>query len=58
MDSSGTSVWLASIALYPSVKSLSVDASEQNVYFSGFVNPLVVLILSAGDGSIKNQHTL
>ena len=58
VNASGTQSWMASFAVDPISKSLSVDASEQSVYLAGFTNPLVVLILAASNGSIVSQHQL
>ena len=58
INASGTQSWMASFAVDPISKSLSVDASEQSVYLAGLTNPLVVLILAASNGSIVSQHQL
>ena len=58
VDSSGSQTWMASFALEPIAKSLSVDATEQSVYIASFTNELVVLKLATSDGSIVTQHQL
>ena len=58
VDASGSQIWLASFAFYSLLKSLSVDAAEQNVYLAVVSNPIVVLKLAASDGSIVTQHQL
>ena len=58
MDSSDSQIWLTSFALDPTVKCLSVDPSEQNVYIASNTNPITVMRLSAGDGTIVSQQTL
>ena len=57
-DASGSQTWMASTESYPIVKSLSVDAAEQSVYLASLTNTLVVIKLSASDGSIVSQHRL
>ena len=58
VDTNGSQSWMASFAFYPIQKSLSVDAAEQSVYLASRTDPLVVLKLLAGDGSIVSQHQL
>ena len=58
VNASGSQTWIASFAFYSILKSLSVDAAEQNVYLASMTNPLVVLKLAASDGSILSQHQL
>ena len=58
MDSSNYLTWQASFAVYPIVKSLFVDSSEQNVYLASLSNPFAVIRLSASDGSITSQQVL
>ena len=58
VDASGSQTWMASFALQPILKSLSVDAAEQSVYLASTTNPLVVLKLAASGGSIVSQHQL
>ena len=56
VNASGSQTWKVLFAFNPIIKSLSVDAAEQSVYFSSFSNPLVVLKLSSSAGSIVSQH--
>ena len=58
VDASGSQAWVASFALYPIRKSLSVDTTEQSLYLASFLNPLEVLRLLTSDGSIVTQHQL
>ena len=58
IDASGSPIWMASLAFYPIVKSLSVDAAEQSVYLAYVTNPVQVFRLAASDGSIVSQHQL
>ena len=58
VDASGSQSWIVSFAFYPIAKSLSVDATEQSVYFASRTGPVVVLKLAASDGSIVSQHQL
>ena len=58
VDASGSQTWMASLAFYPILKSLSVDAQEQSVYLASNTSPLMVLKLTARDGFIVNQHEL
>ena len=58
IDSSDSQIWLTSFALDPTVKWLSVDSSEQNVYIASNTNPITVMRLSASDGTIVSQQTL
>ena len=48
---------MAALSLFPILKSLSVDALEQNVYVAGYTNPLNVVRLGAGTGSIVDAQT-
>ena len=57
-DSSGSQVWQASFSFIPVVKSLSVDAAEQSVYFASNTATLVVLKLNSSGGTIASQHLL
>ena len=54
----GTLNWIAAFLFYPNVKSLSIDAAEQNVYLTSYTTPLTVLRLSSNDGSIVSQQSL
>ena len=58
MDSSDSQIWLTSFALDPTVKCLSVDSSEQNVYIASKTDPISVIRLSANDGTIVSRQTL
>ena len=58
VDASGSQTWMASFALTPLMKSLSVDATEQSVYLASKESPLVMLKLLASDGSVVSQHKL
>ena len=58
VDASRSQTWMASFSFWPIIKSLSVDAAEQSVYLASQTNPLVVLKLTASDGSIVSQHQL
>ena len=58
VDASGSQIWMASLSIRPTVKSLSVDASEQNVYYASLTTSLIVLKLATSDGSIISQHQL
>ena len=49
---------MSSFALKPNMKSLSVDSTEKYLYFTGFMYPLLVMRLSAADGTIVSQHQL
>ena len=55
---SGSQTWVASFAFSPITKSLTVDATEQSVYFASFENPVVVIKLAASTGAIVSQHIL
>ena len=57
VDSSGVQKWMASFQQWPSMKSLSVDASEQQVYLSTYSLQIIILILSASNGGIVAQHS-
>ena len=57
-NESGSNVWMSSFALKPNMKSLSVDSTEKYLYFTGFMYPLLVMRLSAADGTIVSQHQL
>ena len=58
VDASDSQAWITSFAFNIVMKSLSVDAAEQTVYFVGWISPTTVLRLDANDGSILNQHQL
>ena len=58
VDAAGSQSWMASFSFWPVQKSLSVDAVEQSVYLASKTNPIVVLRLSATDGSIVSQRML
>ena len=58
MNSSDSQIWLTSFALNPTVKCLSVDPLEQNVYIASNANPTTVMRLSANNGTIVSQQTL
>ena len=52
-----TLVWMMTVSLNPNIKSLAVDSSEQNVYFSSWSNPINVVRLQANDGSFVSAQT-
>ena len=58
MDALGSQIWMASLAFLAIRKSLSVDAAEQSVYLAELTSPLVVVKLTASNGSIVSQHRL
>ena len=58
VDQSGSMIWIASFPFDPIIKSLSVDTTEEYVYFAGWVNQLSVLRLSTQNGGIINQYGL
>ena len=58
VDQTGSEVWAASLALTPVKRGLSVDDTEQNVYFSILASPIIVIRLSASSGALVSQHTL
>ena len=51
-----TLVWMVTVSLDPNIKSLAVDSSEQNVYFSSWSNPINVVRLQAKDGSFVSAQ--
>ena len=58
VDASGSQSWIASFAFDSIRKSLSVDVAEQSVYLAQYYDPMIVLKLSAENGSIVSQHQL
>ena len=58
VDATGSQSWLVSSLFHPIQKSLSVDATEQNVYLASQSYPLVVLKLLASNASIVSQQAL
>ena len=56
VDPSGVQTWLTSFVFDTNVKSLSVDATEKYVFLNAAVSPLTIVILSANNGVILNQH--
>ena len=58
VDATGSQAWMASFIFDLISKSLSVDATEQNVYLASYPDPLVVLKLATSSGSILAQHQL
>ena len=58
VDASGSLTWMASFAFQPIMKSLTVEAAEQNLYLVSSTNPMVVVRMAASDGSIVSQHQL
>lgn len=58
VNADGTQNWLVSFAFESIIKSLSIDSTEQNVYFWSRTNPIVVLRLSASNGAIVSQNQL
>ena len=55
---SGSQVWMASYSIDPVLKSLSVDAQEQNIYAASSSAPFLILRLYANDGTIVSTHML
>ena len=53
----GSLAWIAALSLNPIVKSFSVDTLEQHVYVASYNNPLDVVRLGAGAGSIVDAQT-
>ena len=58
VDPSGTQSWLASFNFLPTIKSLSLDASEQTVYFARNSNPIEIIRLYSSNGKFLSQHSL
>ena len=58
MNESGSLIWKTSYSFYPIVKSLSIDPGEQSVYLASNASSLVVLWLSANNGSLVSQQSL
>ena len=56
-NSDGSSAWMAALSFYPTVKSLTVDTSEQYVYVAKYSNPLDVVRLGADTGAIVDAQT-
>ena len=48
---------MAALSFYPTVKSLTVDTSEQYVYVAKYSNPLDVVRLGADTGAIVDAQT-
>ena len=57
MNEDDSLVWMTVISLDPSVKGLSIDPSEQNVYIASSSNPVNVARLQASNGSINSGQT-
>ena len=57
MNEDDSLVWMTVISLDPSVKGLSIDPSEQNVYIASSNNPVNVARLQASNGSINSGQT-
>lgn len=58
VDKSNNLVWMASYAIYPSVKSFSIDANEQSLCFASRATTIEVIWLAASTGVITSQKTL
>ena len=56
VDVSGSETWLAAFGSSPMMKSLSVDATEQYVYFVSSTSNFVVMKLTASNGIVVSQH--
>ena len=56
-DTSGSQLWMASFAFRPVIKSLSIDALEQTVYFAQRIAPVVVMRLSSSTGAVVSQES-
>ena len=56
-DTSGSQLWMASFAFRPVIKSLSIDAQEQIVYFAQRIVPVVVMRLSSSTGAVVSQES-
>ena len=52
----GSLAWMAALSPQPIVKSLSVDTLEQHVYVASKTNPLDVVRLGTGTGSIVDSQ--
>ena len=52
----GTLAWMAALSFRPIVKGLSIDTLEQYVYVGSYTNPLNVIRLGAGTGSIVDAQ--
>ena len=53
----GSLAWMAALSFYSIITSLSVDTLEQHVYVAFYNNPLDVVRLGAGTGSIVDAQT-
>ena len=52
----GSLAWMAAFSFLPILKSLYVDILEQHVYVAGYTNPLDVVRLGSGSGSIVDAQ--
>ena len=58
VDAFDSQTWMASFVFDTIMKSLSVDAAEQTVYFARAGNPIMIMRMTASVGSILTQHQL
>ena len=58
VDKKGSLIWMASYAIYPSIKSFSMDANEQSVCFASRATTIEVIWLAASTGVITSQKAL
>ena len=56
-NSDGSLAWMAALSFEPIKKSLFVDTLEQYVYVASWNNPLEVVRLGAGTGTIVDAQT-
>ena len=54
----GSLVWMTAIQFQPNLRSLSIDASEQTVYFAKLGGNLTVIRIRASDGTILGEQNL
>ena len=55
-NADGSLAWMSALSLWPIIKSLSVDTLEQHVYVASSNNPLDVVRLGTGTGSIVDAQ--
>ena len=57
INSDDSLAWMAAVTFQPMYKTLSIDSTEQNIYFAQYNNPILVVQLLSTTGAIVSART-
>ena len=57
INSDNSLAWMTAVTFQPMYKTLSIDSTEQNIYFAQYSNPILVVQLLSTTGAIVSSRT-